>query len=213
MKEHWSFLRTTLIGGLLVLLPAYLTLLLVLRGVQTVFALVTPLAEHLPGGTAVARLLALALLIGVSFAVGLAVRTRIGQRVNQFLEVRLLERIPGYDLLRSLGRRLGGEDEGTRFAVALVVIEDALVPAFLVEEHADGSYTVFVPAVPTPTVGSVYVLPRERVHRLDVPLTTAVACITRWGAGTGELLQALERARSSTSASARPSGAPPGRGA
>lgn len=75
----------------------------------------------------------------------------------------------------------------------LETIEEGLVPAFLVEEHEDGSYTVFVPAVPTPTVGAVYILPRARVHPVDVPFGKAVKCVTRWGAGSGELLRAMRR--------------------
>jgi hypothetical protein len=89
------------------------------------------------------------------------------------LERRALERIPLYSMVRSLGRRLVGQEEGTRFSAALAVIEDALVPAFIVEEHEDGRYTVFVPAVPTFGVGG----------RL---------CHAR-GAGAGELLRAIRR--------------------
>ena len=106
---------------------------------------------------------------------------------------RLLERIPGYTLMRNLGKRFSGEADGVSFATALVEIEDALVPAFIVEEHADSSFTVFVPSVPTPAAGAVYVLPKERVHRVDVPMSTAVRCITQWGAGTGELLKAMHK--------------------
>ena len=36
------------------------------------------------------------------------------------------------------------------FEVLLAEIEEALVPAFIIEELADGRYTVFVPSVPTP---------------------------------------------------------------
>lgn len=88
-------------------------------------------------------------------------------------------------------RIVGGEEEGIRFRAALAEIEEALVPAFLVEEHGDGSYTVFVPAVPTATVGAIYILPRERVHPLDVPFAKVVRCVTSWGVGSGELLRAM----------------------
>ena len=50
-------------------------------------------------------------------------------------------------------------------------IEDALVPAFIVEELDDGRFTVFVPSVPTPFAGAVYILSRERVHLVDIPFT------------------------------------------
>ena len=54
---------------------------------------------------------------------------------------------------------------------AMAEIEDALVPAFIIEEFEDGSFTVFVPSAPTPISGSVYILTPERVHPIDVPFT------------------------------------------
>ena len=74
-----------------------------------------------------------------------------------------------------------------------VEIEDALVPAFIIEELDDGRFTVFVPSVPTPLAGAVYVLRRERVHVLDIPFTQAVRSISRWGSGSGELVAAMRK--------------------
>jgi hypothetical protein len=53
-------------------------------------------------------------------------------------------------------------------------IEDALTPAFIIEEHDDGRFTVFVPSIPRPLAGAVYILARERVHLLDVSFTQAI---------------------------------------
>ena len=78
------------------------------------------------------------------------------------------------------------------FAPALVEIEEALVPALIIEELENGSYTVLVPSVPTPMAGSLYILPRERVHRVDVPLTSALKVFTKWGTGAGELVHAMQ---------------------
>jgi uncharacterized membrane protein len=110
------------------------------------------------------------------------------------VERNVLERLPAYSLLRNLGKSFTTEEDGG-FAVVLAVIEDALVPAFVIEEHPDGRCTVFVPAVPTPTVGAIYILPAERVHRTDVSFPTAVKCITRWGEGSGELLAGMAAAQ------------------
>jgi uncharacterized membrane protein len=67
------------------------------------------------------------------------------------------------------------------------------VPAFIIEELDDGRYTVFVPSVPTPLAGAVYVMARERVHPLDVPMTQALVAISRWGSGSRELVAAMRR--------------------
>jgi len=76
---------------------------------------------------------------------------------------------------------------------ALAEIEDALVPAFIIEELDDGRYTVFVPSVPTPLAGAVYILGRERVHPIDVPFTQAIKSVSRWGSGSKDLVAAMRR--------------------
>ena len=73
-----------------------------------------------------------------------------------------------------------------------VEIEDALVPAFIIEEFDDGRFTVFVPSAPTPLSGSVYILTPERVHLLDISFTTAVKSLSRWGSGSKELVAAMK---------------------
>ena len=69
--------------------------------------------------------------------------------------------------------------------------EDALVPAFVIETHDDGAFTVFVPSVPTPIAGAIYILPKERVHLVDIPLTKALTVISKWGAGARDLVKAM----------------------
>ena len=78
-----------------------------------------------------------------------------------------------------------------RFSPALVEMEDALSPGFIIEELEDGRYTVLVPSVPTPAAGALFILPRERVHPLDVPFTQAVTVISKWGAGAGVLARGV----------------------
>ena len=193
MRAVIEFLKTTLLGGLLVLMPAYVAVLLLLRAAQGVVALLGPITSGL--SVSHRTLVALAIVLAASFFTGLAIRTRLGRRVSELVEHRVLDRIPGYGLMRAVSRRLGGQDDETgMFAVALVELEEALVPAFIVDEHADGRCTVFVPSVPTPAAGALYILTPERVHRVDVPLPTALGCITRWGAGTNVLLEAMQKA-------------------
>ncbi|MBX3389119.1 MAG: hypothetical protein KF691_06645 [Phycisphaeraceae bacterium] len=104
----------------------------------------------------------------------------------------MLERLPGYSTLRSVAEQLGQIENSRGFQPALVEIEDALAPCFIIEEHADGRRTVFVPSSPTPAAGTVYIIAGSRVHPLDIPVTKALKCITKWGAGSGELLAAMK---------------------
>lgn len=193
MKQTLEFVKTTIVGGLVVILPLAAAMLLTIRMFSAVEGAVDPVATALPYGGPGARIVALLVILGGCFVTGLLVRTGVGRRANHWIEERVLERLPAYGLLRSLGKQVAGEGEGSQMAPALVEIEDALVPALIVEEHDDGRLTVFVPAVPTPAVGAVYILDPRRVHRLDVPITTLVQCVTRWGAGSQELVAAMAR--------------------
>ena len=191
MKHARDFVINAVVGGLLVLLPAYLAVLLVLKGMQTVVGLVAPLLELLPDWARADNLISLLLLLLACFLVGLAVRTPAGRRLRERVEGSLFGKIPGYSLLRSLTRRVAGEGEASAWKPALIETDDSLVPAFIIEELADGRYTIFVPSVPTPLAGAVYVMARERVHPLDVPMTQAVLAVTRWGSGSKELVAAM----------------------
>jgi uncharacterized membrane protein len=192
MKFVREFVTSTVVGGLFIVVPVYLAVLLLLKGMQTVGALVHPVAAMLPEWMPAEGLISLLLVLSICFVVGMAVRTGPGRRMRDRMEV-YFERLPGYDLLRSLTRRLAGDTDQEAWKPALVEIEDALVPAFIIEEHDDGKYTVFVPSVPTPFAGAVYVIDRGRVHALDVPFTKAIQSISRWGAGSKDLVAAMRK--------------------
>jgi uncharacterized membrane protein len=193
MKHAREFVVNTVVGGLLVVVPLYLTVLLLLKAMQSVAGLVRPVARLLPPALPAEHILSLLLVLGLCFLIGLAVRAPMGRVIRERIEKSLFERIPGYALIRSLTQRLAGESRENVWQPALAEIEEALVPAFIIEELADGSFTVFVPSIPTPLAGAVYVLSRDRVHPLDVPFTQAIQTVTRWGAGAKELVAAMRK--------------------
>ena len=195
MRRFRHFVVSSLVGGLLVLVPLYLAILLLLKAAKSLVGLVRPLARLLPDWVPADRLLSLILVLLVCFLVGSALRTRIGRAARDRVESSLFERIPGYGLLRSLTQQIAGHSQEKVWKPALAEIEDALVPAFIIEEFADGRYTIFVPSVPTPFAGAVYVLAAERVHLLDVPFTVAIKSISRWGAGCRDMVGTLSPSR------------------
>jgi uncharacterized membrane protein len=192
MKHIWEFFKNTLVGGLLVVVPIYLAVLLLLKAMQSVAGLVRPVAKLLPPSLPAENILSLLLVLSICFLIGLALRARTGRAIRERIEQSLFEKIPGYALIRSLTQRLAGESREHVWQPALAEIEEALVPAFIIEELEDGSFTVFVPSIPTPLAGAVYVLSQERVHPLDVPFTQAIQTISRWGAGAKDLVAAMK---------------------
>ena len=196
MKQAMQAVSKALIRGLLVVVPVYLAILLLLKGMQSVAKLVKPLAGILPEWLPAEELLSLLLVLAICAVIGATVGTRIGRGARDWLERSVFERIPGYGVIRSLTRQMSGRSRENTWTPALVEIEDALVPGFIIEEFEDGRYTVFVPSIPTPFAGAVYVLDGKRVHPVDVPFTDAVRVVSRWGSGAKNLVAAMERRES-----------------
>jgi len=193
MKAAREFLVSTVVGGLLIVLPVYLAVLLLLKGLKSFVALLQPIVKLLPDWLPNENLLALLLVFFLCFVLGALVRTRLGRRVRERVEETFFGNLPGYDTIRSLSRRLAGQGGESEWKPAFAEVEDALVPAFIVEEHADGRLTVFVPSIPTPFAGAVYILEPRRVHRVDVPLAHAIRCISRWGSGSRDLMAKMQK--------------------
>jgi len=192
MKALSEFAKSTLVGGLLVIVPIYFSVLLLAKALAGLSGMLAPVAALLPESLESMRgLLTVLIVVAICFATGLAMRTRVGHRMFRSFERHVLERIPGFGVLRSAMRRVSGQSEDAMFQPVLVEIEDALTPAFIVEELDDGRCVVLVPSVPTPAAGALSILKRDRVHWVDAPVTEVIAVITRWGAGTGKLVNAM----------------------
>jgi uncharacterized membrane protein len=193
MRYARELVTSTVVGGLFVVAPIYLAVLLLLKAMASVASLVEPLSVLFPGSIIAQELFSLVLVLVVCFLVGMAIRTRTGHAIRERVENVFLEKLPGYSLLKSLTQRLAGDSDEEAWKPAMVEIEDALVPAFIIEELDDGRFTIFVPSVPTPFAGAVYVLGPERVHMIDVPFTQAIKTITQWGSGSRELVAAMPK--------------------
>ena len=160
-----------LIAGVLFVLPVYLAILLLLKAAKSVGRVVKPLTGILPEWFPAENLLSFLLVLVVCLLIGMALRTSLGRAARTRIENSLLQKIPGYALFRSMTRQMAGDSRENAWKPALAEIEDALVPAFIVEELDDGRFTVFVPSVPTPFAGAIYILTAARVHPVDVPFT------------------------------------------
>ena len=193
MRNVTGYIGSRLLTGILVVAPIYLTVLLILKVTASLLKVVEPVAKLFPGWLPADEILSLLLLLFLCFLVGLAMNTPTGRATWERMEHALFQRLPGYALFRSLTQQLTGHTEDTTWKPALAEIERALVPAFIIEELENGSFTVFVPSIPTPLAGDVYILPSDRVYPLDIPFTQAIRTISRWGLGSKDLVAAMKK--------------------
>jgi uncharacterized membrane protein len=194
MKVFLSFLSTTVIGGLLVLVPVALLVLILDDVLVMVVELVAPLAEMLPveklGGESVATLVALALIVAFCFLVGLLARTAIGSRLGGWVEGAVLRRVPAYGMLKTLSQQFAGRGtaEQSMFVPAVLSLpQDSLQLVYVIEEHGNGFSTVMIPSVPAALAGPLQYVRSERLRKLEVPLARVVQSLQACGIGAGPL--------------------------
>jgi hypothetical protein len=108
MKTIIKFLKVTLVGGLLVVLPVWVSLLLLLKAIKGTMAMLLPIAKLLPQWFVHEKVAALGLLLAICFVVGLLIRTGPGRRFGDWLSQHILDRIPGFSLMRGMTRQSAG---------------------------------------------------------------------------------------------------------
>ncbi len=196
MPRFLQQLKSAFVTGLLVVLPAWLAVLLLLKVLVQLGVLVKPVSNRLPEGINHPQLAAILVFLIFCLLVGLLVHTRVGRLLGKALGENVFAHVPGYQPLRGIAKQFADFDSAEGFKPALIEVEDGcLAPAFLIESHANGWNTVFMPSVPTPMAGSIFIMPGARVHPVEIPVAAMIRCISKWGSGSAGILAAHENRR------------------
>ena len=196
-----TFFRTTLLGGIIVILPAIILILAfkwLFGVVGNAIRPLTSLAEtQLPLGDYnqyIAPFIVISIIILGCFFFGLFVRTKLGLMIYSAFENSFLSRAPGYKMIKETVNHLLGKKTSPFSSVALVNIygNDTLMTAFITDRHDNGKVTVFVPTGPNPTSGFIYHLDQQYVHPVDVSVEDAMRSVISCGAGSGKMMEGMK---------------------
>lgn len=193
MKQLTQFIKTTLLGGLLVLLPLMLFFLLIDELFGLVVALATPIADLFPNGMfdnlQTPVLIAVLLIVMASFFFGLSMRLVYLRRLGIWIERTLLERLPIYTAVKRLSQGLlGGGDENVFRPAVMTSREGEREIVYVVEDHKDGEVTVLVPWAPASFAGPVKIVQRACLEMLEADLGETSRALSHWGVGVHKLL-------------------------
>ena len=188
------FIQTTVLGGILFLVPIVIFAAIIGKALQLLDKVATPIARIMPmdsiGGLAMAQLIALAILVLLCFIAGLAARTAGARRLVQSLEANVLDRIPAYALMKAkTGSMLTPEDTRDMRPV-LVQFDDSWQVGFEVERMDDGKSLVYLPGAPDPWSGSVCAVNEERLRPLPLNIREVSDLMKRLGKGSSEAIRA-----------------------
>ena len=186
-----QFILTTIIGGLLFLVPVVFLVFILGKAFGFMKVVAEPMADFIPidsvGGVALANLIALLAVILVSFFAGLIARNAMASSAVKNLESRVLMKIPGYQLVKSIKGGYEG-DAAHQLKPVSLSLGSAERIGFEVQKLADGRSMVFIPSVPNTWTGITQILPPDQVTYLDTSITSVMEHTEKYGYGVEELL-------------------------
>ena len=108
MKHARELVTSTVIGGVFIVVPVYLAVLLLLKGMKSAASLVRPIAVLLPDWLPAEQFFSLVLVLVACFFVGAAVRTQAGQIAREKLERDVFRTAPGVRAPAQSDAAIGG---------------------------------------------------------------------------------------------------------
>ena len=184
----FSSFKDVVIKGLYTLVPI-LICIYVLSGLysmvhdltQNILMLLPQQLEFAKSYPGLAAIILIALMI---YVVGLLMtRTRAGRTLTHLFE----NMIPGYQLFkRLLAEKVEKKEESLK--PCIVKYDDSWSIGYEVESLDNGMVVVFLPGSPSIASGSVQILKRESIQRLDLSKRDAATCLTQFGIGSAAKL-------------------------
>jgi len=125
LKQFGAFLKTTTLGGLFVLLPVVVVFHLLRQVFQVAEAAARPIASAFSKvgfyEPKFPVLLAIALMLIVSFILGLLMFATWGKTAGRWFESALLMPFPGYRAIKLITKSMVGAEEMESFKPVLIV--------------------------------------------------------------------------------------------
>lgn len=193
MSRLRNFLLTTLLGGVVVLLPIAIFIFLLQLLWNLVKNLVGPLARFMRGELGLEfpdlylNALAFIMVIAFCFLVGLIIRTRFGKNTWGWFERTYLLRLPLYGTIKETVQQFSGNKRMPFSDVVLIDVfgNNTRMTGFITDEHESGNFTVFVPTGPNPTNGFIFHVTEDQIQKLGEAVKTDDAMRTIIGVGVG----------------------------
>jgi uncharacterized membrane protein len=191
------FLKTTILGGILFLVPIVIFIAVLGKAVKVVDKIAVPIAALLPldsfGGVAVVEIIALAILVLVCFIAGLAAKTRTARKMVHLLESNVLENIPAYALLKAKSGSILTPEDTSDMQPVLIQFDDSWQIGFEIDKAGADKRLVFLPGAPDPWSGSVCAVTVDRLQPLAMNIKEISVFMKRLGKGSSPALVELIR--------------------
>jgi uncharacterized membrane protein len=195
MGKLTNFLKITLTGGILFLIPVGVIIFILAKTVNFLYDFSRPITARLPfrnvGGVGVNTIMSIILLLLICFLAGIFMRTKFAKKIVKWLEDRVLVFVPGYSYLRARSTDWFSDEKTYAWKPATIFVDDNEVICFVIDETGDYC-SIFLPSAPVPSSGSICVREKKNVTFLPVTVSEAVSMIRQFGRGASSAVEKVK---------------------
>jgi uncharacterized membrane protein len=195
VKQKTSALKTTILGGVIFLIPFVVLLLLAGKVYELMSTFSRPLAAAIGiegiGEIAVLRVITVLLTVVVCYAAGRLATSERGARLFDRIDSQLIKIFPRYGFIKAMATDLSGEGS-TVLPVVMVRFDDQSQLGFEIE-RSDEQVVVFLPGSPDPWSGAVSFVTPDRVAFMHTDFHKALKTLRLAGRGGLELMHGPDR--------------------
>ena len=187
-----KFILTTVLGGVLFLIPFVLVVVLLGKGFRIMRIVAEKVDLLLPwdmvASVPLVDVLAVLILISCCFFAGLAARSSRGRELQSRIDGLLLQVVPGYAWIKGMTGSVSDEEAAAGFKPVWVRLDDQYQVGFEVDRYESGLVAVFLPGAPDPRTGALSYVESDRVEDLDSSFNEVAKNFRRLGLGSASTM-------------------------
>lgn len=196
MKNLIKFIKTTIIGGVIFLIPVIVLIAVFGKAIQISLKLSELVSKYIPVenilGLTIADLISVLIIAIICFLAGLMAHYTFFSKAIQKAESRFLWKVPGYAFIKGFVDSFSSDDSTSIMKPVIINLDDSSQIAFEVEKLENEKSVVYIPGAPNPWSGSILLVTQDRVEYLPVTMATAINTLSTLGKGIGELQKELK---------------------
>ncbi|MGB6376480.1 MAG: DUF502 domain-containing protein [Syntrophobacteria bacterium] len=183
-----KFILTTVLGGVLFLIPFVLVVVLLGKGFMIMRTIAEKVNMFLPldsvAGLPIVDVLAVLFLISCCFIAGLVARSSWARDLRNRIDDLLLQLVPGYAWIKGMTGSVSKEEAAAGFKPVWIRLDDQYQVGFEVERCEGDLVAVFLPGAPDPRTGTLSYVESDRIEDLDSSFNDVSKNFRRLGMGS-----------------------------
>lgn len=188
-----EFFKDTVIGGLVVILPIGLIVAVFAWGFSLISAVIEPISNYLTNLVGVngigADLLSIILIVISFFIIGLLTRTAFGKMMYKYSEGHMKNVIPFYKMVKEVVHHLFSEGITFESVVVVTPFGGNTKQLGFLTGTSNGYCSVYIPTSPNPSNGTHYIIPEDKVDKVDIEVSEAMRIIMSLGQGSADMIK------------------------